>query len=339
MIYRFKRILNPKTAARAPPRSALKASGMKKIDDLTVQFTLTSPTSSSTRPAYYFNAIVPVGYDPKGMSGAIGTGPWMVTSFTPGQQTEFAANPNYWGVGPYVDTLTMIEFADPTAKLNALLGGTVDHMTLLDSSQVTAVKAATGMQVLQAKTGGWQPFTMRIDQKPFNDVRVRQAFRLIVDRPQMIEQALGGYGWVGNDMYAPFDPGYPTNLPQRVAGHRAGQVAAQAAGYDNSLTVQLTTSTAVSAAAPQAQVFAQQAKAAGVTVNLNKVDPSVFYGDNYLKWTFAQDFWATRNYLAADAGRHRAERALQRDALEGRRVVGHRVTRPQDRRRHHSREP
>ena len=50
---------------------------------------------------------------------------------------------------------------------------------------------------------------MRIDQKPFTDVRVRQAFRLIVDRKAMITQAYDGYGWLGNDMYAPFDPGYP----------------------------------------------------------------------------------------------------------------------------------
>ena len=48
-------------------------------------------------------------------------------------------------------------------------------------------------------------------------------------------------------------------------------------------------------------MFAEQAKAAGVTVNVNKVDPSVFYGKDYLKWPFAQDFWGTRNYLARPA--------------------------------------
>jgi peptide/nickel transport system substrate-binding protein len=46
-----------------------------------------------------------------------------------------------------------------------------------------------------------------------------------------------------------------------------------------------------------AQVFAQQAKAAGVTINVKKVDPGEFYGDQYLQWTFAQDFWFTRDYL------------------------------------------
>lgn len=300
VIFSYKRIMDPKTAAPgASTLSALKASGIKKVDDLTVQFNLeTANVIFFEAMAYYPNAIVPVGYDPKGMDGAIGTGPWIVTSFQPGQQVEFKANPNYWGEGPYADTLTMIEFSDPTAKLNALLGGTVDHMTLLDSSQVSAVKGTAGMNVLQAKTGGWWPFTMRMDQTPFTDERVRQAFRLIVDRNQMIQQAMGGYAWAGNDMYAPYDPGYPTDLPQRAVDVAQAKSLLKQAGYDNNLTVQLTTSTAIAAAAPlMAQVFAQQAKAAGVTVNVNKVDPSVFYGDNYLKWTFAQDFWATRNYL------------------------------------------
>ena len=47
-----------------------------------------------------------------------------------------------------------------------------------------------------------------------------------------------------------------------------------------------------------AQVFAQQAMGAGVTVNLNKVDSNTFYAPKkYLSWPFAQDFWFTRNYL------------------------------------------
>ena len=95
----------------------------------------------------------------------------------------------------------MIQFADTTARLNALLGGTVDHIDLVESAQASAIRSAAGFQLLQAKSG-WDPFTMRVDQKPFDDVRVRQAFRLIADRQQLIEEALGGYGWLGNDVCA-----------------------------------------------------------------------------------------------------------------------------------------
>ena len=300
VVFSFQRILDPKTGAiGANTLTGLKASGIKKVDDLTVTFTLTQPNVIFYEAlAYYNNAIVPVGYAPKGATGAIGTGPWKVTSFFPGQRVEFDANTNYWGAGPYADKLTMIEFADPSAKLNALLGGTVDHITLVDSSQAGTVQSNSAVALLQAKSGAWDPFTMRIDVKPFNDVRVRQAFRLIVDREQMVQQAKGGFAWVANDMYAPFDPGYPKNLPQRAQDLAQAKSLLKAAGYDNNLTVELTTSTAVGASdVAAAQVFAEQAKGAGVTVNVNKVDPSVFYGDQYLKWPFAQDFWATRNYL------------------------------------------
>ena len=47
-----------------------------------------------------------------------------------------------------------------------------------------------------------------------------------------------------------------------------------------------------------ATVFAQNAKDAGITVNVKNVDSAVFYGDQYLKWVFATDFWGGRNYLA-----------------------------------------
>ena len=173
------------------------------------------------------------------MTGAIGTGPWKVTSYQAGQQAEFAANTNYWGTGPYADQLTMIEFADPTAKLNALIGGTVDHVTLLASAQASVVNGNPAMQLLQAKSGSWDPFTMRIDQKPFDDVRVRQAFRLIVDREQMIQQAKGGYAWQGNDMYAPYDPGYPKDVAPRNADVAQAKSLLKQAGYSGGLTVQL----------------------------------------------------------------------------------------------------
>ena len=296
VVYSYLRIINPKSPKMGSTQLAqLPASGIRKIDATTVQFKLDSPNSVFDEAmAVYGNTIVPVGFNPK---SPIGTGPFKLKSFSPGQQIVFNANTNYWGEAPHVDELTIIEFEDPSARVNALLGGTVDAISDLPSAEIKVVQNANN--VLNARTGAWQPFTMRIDVKPFDDVRVRQAFRLIVARPAMIEQAYDGYGWVGNDMYAPFDPGTPTNLPQRQQDLAQAKALLKAAGYDNNLTVTLTTSTAVGGSAvAAAQVLAEQAKGAGVTVNVNNVDPSIFYGSQYLTWPFAQDFWYTRNYLA-----------------------------------------
>jgi peptide/nickel transport system substrate-binding protein len=242
----------------------------------------------------YFNSIVPTDYDPK---NPVGTGAFMYESFTPGQQSVFKKFPNYWQNGrPYVDQLTIIDFTDDTARVNALLGGQVDAIDNLPTGQIAQVQGNSQLKVLISHTGQWQPFTMRVDQAPFTDVRVRQAMRLIVDRPQMVEQVLSGQGRVANDMYAPFDPGYPSHLAQRAQDLDKAKSLLKAAGHAG-LTVQLTTAPVFQGVVQAAQVFAQQATGAGVTVKLQKLDTGTFYGDQYLKWPFAQDFWSTRMYL------------------------------------------
>ncbi len=70
--------------------------------------------------------------------------------------------------------------------------------------------------VVVSKTGSWYPFTMRVDQAPFNDARVRQAMRLIVDRVEMNKVCQKGLGKIGNDIFLPYDPAYDHSIPQRV---------------------------------------------------------------------------------------------------------------------------
>ena len=98
-------------------------------------------------------------------------------------------------------------------------------------------------------------------------------------------------------MYSPFDPAFDSSLPQRAQDIDAGQVPAQGGRPLRAVSVQLVTAPVFKGVVQAAEVFAQQASAAGVKVSLRKLDTGTFYGPNYLKWTFAQDFWATREYL------------------------------------------
>jgi peptide/nickel transport system substrate-binding protein len=299
VVFSYKRIINPEDPkGGAPGLTFLKPSGIRKIDDNTVEFHLDPPNVVFGEAlAEFRNVIMPADWNPK---KPIGTGPFKVTSFSPGQQWVYAANRDYWGEGPYVDTLTVVEFADAAARVNALLGGTVHAITQLPSAQVTTV-TGSGNKVLDAKTGAYYPITMRIDQKPFDDVRVRQAFKLIPDRQAMIDLAYNSYGWIGNDGYSPFDPSYP-KFSQRVQDLEQAKSLLKQAGYDGDLTVTLTTSDAIgSGCVAAAQVYAEQAKGAGVKVNVEKLDGSIFFGEQYCNWTFAQDFWWVHGYLQTAA--------------------------------------
>lgn len=300
VVFTFLRITDPEDPkVGAAALGDLDRDALEAVDERTVVFRFTAPFASfEDTMSQYFNGIVPVGYDP---DNPVGSGPFMYDSFTPGQQSEFVKNPHYWREGePHVDSVTIIDFPDDTARVNALLGGQVDAIDQLPLGQVQVVEANPEMKVLESQTGSWLPFTMRVDQPPFDDERVRQAFRLIVDREEMVEQVLGGRGEVGNDMYAPLDPCYPDDFPQRTQDIEAAKKLLADAGQSD-LEVELVTSPVAAGLVEAAQVFAEQAKEAGVTVNVKKVDPGVFYGDDYLSWTFAQDFWFTRNYLPQTA--------------------------------------
>lgn len=295
VVFTFNRIISPDVpSVGANTLKDLKPSGIKKIDERTVELTLAKPNSVlDDQLASYYMGIIPVGYDPK---NPVGSGPFVYKSFKPGDQSVFTAFENYYGTGPYVEELRIIDFVDDTARANALLGGSVDCISQVPGPQMKTLSAQTGLKVLRSETGAWLPFTMNVESKPFTDERVRQAFRLIVDRPQMVQLALGGLGRIGNDLFAPLDPHYNTSLPQRVQDIEQAKSLLKSAGYAD-LTVELTTSDVAAGVVAAAQVLQQQAKKAGVTVNLTKVDAAIFYGDKYLNWPFAQDYWYTRNYL------------------------------------------
>jgi peptide/nickel transport system substrate-binding protein len=295
VIYSFQRIGTKGNGLTGYAATAtMDIAGMKKLDPHTVRLPLKTPDSTvpQTLGSYTFT-VVPVGYQayPRPQ---IGTGAYKLKSFTPGQQSVHERNPNYWRSGePYFETVTIIDFSDSTAQVNGLLGGQIDAMTDLPPSQVKVVQGR-GMGALVSKTGGWLPICMAIDLPPFNDVRVRQAMRLLVDRQGMLEQVASGYGFIGNDLYAPFDPGYDHALPQRQQDIAQAKSLLRAAGHEN-LSVDLHTTNGAAGMVETATVFANQASAAGVKINVIN-DPN-YYGNQYLKLAFSVDFWGTRAYL------------------------------------------
>ena len=301
VVYSFQRMLDPKNGLFGNAGlSSIDPNNIQKMDERTVRLNLKQADSTiGEQLGQYYNGMVPVGYkrfdSATGPSGQIGTGPYKLQSFTPGQQSVHVRNPNYWRSGqPYFDQVTVIDFTDPTAQANALLGGQVDAITDIPFAQVDVVKAHSGLAVLESPGGGWLPLCMAIDIPPFSDNRVRQAFRLIVDRQAFVTQVLSGHGRIANDLYAPFDACFASDLPQRHQDLQQAKSLLASAGFAGA-TFDLHTTDGAAGMVDSANIFAQQAKGAGITVNVHN-DPN-YYGDNYLKLGFSVDFWGTRAYL------------------------------------------
>jgi len=268
----------------------------KVVNDTTLLLKYKSPYAILVDAlSLYFISMVPEGYDPKSPDG---TGPFKYQSFTPGVQSTFVRNENYWQTGkPYLDAVVTTNIADETTQVNALQSGQVNVINFLSASSVAALKGA-GKQVNVSQTGSWGPFTMRMDTKPYSNAKVRQALRLIVDRPQMLKQVFGGYGTIGNDVFGIKDPLYNTSLPQRVQDIPQAKSLLQSAGFAG-LTVDLITTPNAPGQIQAAQVFATQAKAAGVNVKITNQNPTDYFAKSYLKVPFSQDYWPTQPYLVA----------------------------------------
>ena len=300
--FTFQTIVNPKApTAGATSLTPLDVSNIKILDQRTLRFPCKSPFSTFVEVlagSNYFN-IIPVGFN---IRHPVGTGPYRIETFTPGVRATFQRFRNYWQAGlPHIDQLIVNDFADETSQVSAMQAHQVDAVNSLSSPSAAALKSS-GMKIVVSESGGFTPFTMRVNAPPFDDVRVRQAMRLVVDRKQMRDEVFDGNGLLGNDIFSPFDPAYDHSLPQREQDLGEARRLLRQAGRQN-LSVDLVTSDLAQGTISAAQVLAQQAQAAGVTINLRTITVTEFYGPNYLKWIFAQDFWDAPPYLplAAEA--------------------------------------
>ncbi|MCF3948341.1 ABC transporter substrate-binding protein [Acidiphilium sp. AL] len=295
--FTFRHIADPKNPL--PGATALlpiDLANMKVLDDLTLRVPMKIPYADfpggMSAPEYF--GIVPVGYDPK---NPVGTGPFRYKSFTPGQQSVFLRNDNYWRHGlPYLDEVTAIDFATEAAAFNALQGGEIDVFSQAPLSLLSQIQPGGPIKAMLSKPGQWVPFTMRVDRPPFNDPNVRLALKLLVDRPQMLDVSLNGHGMIGNDVFSPWDRGFDKSLVRARDVAHAKHLLRKAGKED--LKIELVTSHIAQGAVRAAQVLAEQAKAAGVHIRLRKVTTDVMYGPNYLKWDFSQDWWNYKPYLA-----------------------------------------
>jgi len=292
VIYSIQQMAKPSSYA-LPFVSSINAKDIKKVDKLTLQVPLSTPDSDLPSNFAQYNTWIFQNGETD-FKHPVGTGPFMYESFTPGQQSVFKRNPHYWqNPKPYADQLKIVGITDNGARLNALLSGQIDAMGMLPTAQAKAHQSTGDIVVLTGKSPQPIMFYMDVTKPPFDNNDVRTAMKLIVDRPAMIEGALNGFGSVGNDIVGKGLPYYDTSLPQRVQDIEQAKSLLKKAGQEN-LTVELQTSEIIPGFVESATLLAQQAKAAGVTINLKQVPANSYYNPSllYLKMAFAETQWA-----------------------------------------------
>jgi peptide/nickel transport system substrate-binding protein len=292
VIYTIRSWGDPKHTAHAASTN-IRLGELKAVDDLTVQIPLKQPDARLADAFTQQNNVV-IQDGVTNFTQPVGTGPFKLQSFTVGERSVAVRNENYWEEGkPYVDQWEDISISDNAARLNAMLAGEIDMMSQIEPTQAKANLNSGQFQIIRAPSPtAIQVFYMAVDIPPFDDERVRQAFRLIPDRQQLIDRALLGFATVANDIPGKGLWNFAADLPPREQDIEQAKTLLAQAGKEN-LEVTLHTSTIVPGFVEAATLYAEMAKEAGVKVNIKKEDPNAYFDTSkiYTKLDFGQSFW------------------------------------------------
>jgi len=303
VVYTYQLQTNPsgKSNALSAFGGVLAPSGVKKVDDFTVQFTLLAPNGNFpylTSSDNYNMIILPKGYDPaKWESTFIGTGPFKLGSYTPKSGATFTRNEAYWGTKALPSQTQFTFYDTQNPMVLGLTGGTIDVVGQFAVSG--AEELLTGSyNIIKLKSSAHRQLSMRNDQAPFTDPRVRQAIALTLNRPQIVQALFKGYADVGNESpFAPVFPSTNTTVPQRTADISKAKSLLSAAGHGSGFSTQLVTENFVEI--PQyAQIIAESAKQIGVNISLKVESSTQYYG----KATFGNSDWLDATMSLVDYG-------------------------------------
>ena len=299
VVYSFKRLLDEKTGSGA--RAVLEfldPDGIKAIDATTVTFTTKKPVVElPILITNKFTNIVPDGAKQADLRlHGDGTGPFMQEQFTPNAPVRILRkNPNYWNAGqPMAECLRITVVQEAVAAVAAIKSGQVDLMLNVDPSVIGSLKDDPNVKLLETGASNSMTISMWVDTKPFDNPKVREALKLVVDRQAMIDTVLLGFGEPGADNPVPIgNPASYTKEAPKMDIEKAKALLAEA-GYKDGLKFDLYTAEGVPGMVRMAQVYAEMAKAAGVEINVVVTPAESFWDDVWLKKSIVTSAWSMR---------------------------------------------
>ena len=233
VVWNVDKVLNKEAVQYDPSQVGVTASRMptlvsaKKIDNLTVELTTKEPdsflpinltnlfmASPAKWQALYDKA---EGADAKAKSTAAwaafakdasGTGPWKMAKFTPRERLELVKNEAYWDKArvPHVDRMVLLPMPEANARTAALLSGQVDWIEAPAPDAVKEIEARGFKIEKNEQPHVWPWQFSRVEGSPWNDIRVRRAANLCIDREGLRDGLLAGLMVPATGS---FEPGHP----------------------------------------------------------------------------------------------------------------------------------
>lgn len=276
------------------------------VDDYTVVFNLDQANASLPMTlGNKYGAVVPAGtFDDESARAemnrkSVGTGPFSIAAYEPNSYLELTAFDDYWQEGlPYLDGITFLFMPNNAALLVALRNQRIDLAKLGRPQDSEQLEGVDHLNIQRWPSLGQKPLDLDSDYGPLKDVRVRQAIALAVDKEEVLQASLGGYGTVIHTIVAGMQDAWGVPVDelefQTRDIERAKELMAEA-GYADGVEMDLTTISGFDWMDPAAVTLREQLAEIGITLNIKRVDLGVWI-DNFRNHNMGLTFndWATQ---------------------------------------------
>ena len=242
VVYTFERILNGRYEQRNFGNYVRNITSVEAPDDRTVVMTTREPSPIMERLAVYIlpehvwssidaKAVKSFANEPEPGETLVGSGPFLVVERRTGQFIRMVANDNYYKGRPNVDELVFRVYNNPDALGQALVKGEIDIATGLTADVFSTLEGQEGITTYAGSYSGFNELAFNMgaaltdgtpigDGNPhMQDQKVRLAISHAIDRQQMVDRILDGYGTPGSTIIPPLystlhvDPGTQTYDP------------------------------------------------------------------------------------------------------------------------------
>lgn len=271
------------------------ANAIEKVDDHTVR--LNAKTPQLAVPEHLFHYPFPM-LDPeeggKFGAGSNGTGPFELVEHQIGIKSVLKARSDYWGEGPYLDSLEFLDLGDDmSAYMAALASKQVDGLASADVSQIDVLNKLPHVTKYEAATAETAVARVKVDQKPFDDPLVRKAMKLAIDQEQILKFALRGLGLAAEHHHVcEIHPEY-AELPFMTRDVEKAKALLKEAGFPDGLETEIACPNDPAWQQAAVQAMVEQWKEAGIRVNIN-VMPGAQFWDVWDKVPFGYTIWYHR---------------------------------------------
>ena len=203
---------------------------------------------------------------------AIGTGPFMVANWIKGDRIILKRHSGYWGAPPRLDQVVFRFLSDPNASYAAVLAGDIDAFPNFPAPEnLSHFEKDQRFRIIRGTTEGETLLAINHGRAAFADHRVRKALALAINRHDIIEGAMFGYGTPIGSHFAPHHPDYIDLTALSPHDPKTAKALLAEAGYSEGLTLVLKLPPPVYARR-SGEIIASQLKEVGITAKIIKLE-------------------------------------------------------------------